>query len=261
MPVRVRLIHWNRIEARELAGKIRTAGYFVDYAPFTPKTIKELNKHPPKAVVIDLSRLPSQGRDVAANLLQFKLFRTIPFIFVDGDPEKVNGIKRIFPNLIYTDVAGLALALRKGIVNPPDGTTLGSVSAFQAYRDVPLAKKLGLKEDKTAWLIDAPPNFETMLGTLPSTATITRRRTSNPALLLWFVKTTREMERRISSIVKDMGTGRLWIIWPKKTGELETNLSQEIVRKAGLALGLVDYKVCSVDKTWSGLLFTKRSES
>jgi hypothetical protein len=31
-----------------------------------------------------------------------------------------------------------------------------------------------------------------------------------------------------------------------------------VVREVGLAAGLVDYKVCAVDATWSGLRFTRR---
>jgi hypothetical protein len=37
-----------------------------------------------------------------------------------------------------------------------------------------------------------------------------------------------------------------------------TDLTDREVREAGLAAGLVDYKVCAVDSTWSGLLFTRR---
>jgi hypothetical protein len=43
----------------------------------------------------------------------------------------------------------------------------------------------------------------------------------------------------------------------KKLG-IKTNLTQQIVRQAGLAVGLVDYKICAIDATWSGLLFTRR---
>jgi hypothetical protein len=52
--------------------------------------------------------------------------------------------------------------------------------------------------------------------------------------------------------------GSLWIVWPKKTSNLKANLTQQIVREAGLAAGLVDYKICAIDATWSGLLFTQR---
>jgi hypothetical protein len=48
--------------------------------------------------------------------------------------------------------------------------------------------------------------------------------------------------------------GGMWIIWPKKA----SGLTQNIVRAQGLAAGIVDYKVCAVDETRSGLLFTRR---
>ena len=38
-------------------------------------------------------------------------------------------------------------------------------------------------------------------------------------------------------------------------------LTQNVVRKVGLDSGLVDFKVCSIDDTWSGLKFTRRASS
>ena len=55
-----------------------------------------------------------------------------------------------------------------------------------------------------------------------------------------------------------MGAGSVWMIWPKKSSEMATDLTQQVVRGTGLATGLVDYKICAVDATWSGLLFTRR---
>ena len=52
--------------------------------------------------------------------------------------------------------------------------------------------------------------------------------------------------------------GGLWIVWPKKSSGVTSNVSQGVVREVGLAAGLVDYKVCSIDETWSGLRFTRR---
>jgi hypothetical protein len=37
-----------------------------------------------------------------------------------------------------------------------------------------------------------------------------------------------------------------------------SDLSQQVVRRVGLDAGLVDFKICSVDATWSGLCFTWR---
>ena len=46
--------------------------------------------------------------------------------------------------------------------------------------------------------------------------------------------------------------------WPKRASGVATDLTQQAVREAGLAAGLVDYKVAAIDNTWSGLLFTRR---
>jgi hypothetical protein len=76
--VLIRLIHWNVDEAKERVDRILALGYKVDYSPFTVQSIRELSKELPEAIVIDLSRLPSQGRDVAANLGQYEPFPDCP---------------------------------------------------------------------------------------------------------------------------------------------------------------------------------------
>ncbi len=77
---RVRLIHWNVSEAEERATRLRSAGYQVDFEllPF-PALIRDLRKNPPSAVLIDLSRVPSQGRDIA---MVIRSYKTIPSIAV-----------------------------------------------------------------------------------------------------------------------------------------------------------------------------------
>ena len=50
----------------------------------------------------------------------------------------------------------------------------------------------------------------------------------------------------------------LWLLWPKKASGVRTDVSEPVVRQTGLAHGLVDYKICAVDATWSGLKFSRR---
>ena len=47
--------------------------------------------------------------------------------------------------------------------------------------------------------------------------------------------------------------GRVWVIYPKGK---QSALTQFVVRELALAMGMVDYKVCAVDATWTGMLFT-----
>jgi len=52
--------------------------------------------------------------------------------------------------------------------------------------------------------------------------------------------------------------GMFWVSWPKKTSGVPTDLNEKIVREIGLAVGLVDVKVCAVTEVWSGLKFVRR---
>lgn len=47
--------------------------------------------------------------------------------------------------------------------------------------------------------------------------------------------------------------GVIWISWPKKASGVATDITEDVVRAAALAHGLVDVKVCAVDEVWSGL--------
>ncbi|HSE46156.1 MAG TPA: hypothetical protein VLA89_12590 [Gemmatimonadales bacterium] len=52
--------------------------------------------------------------------------------------------------------------------------------------------------------------------------------------------------------------GMLWVAWPKKASKVETDLTEDVVRRIGLAAGLVDVKVCAITDIWSGLKFVRR---
>ena len=51
-----------------------------------------------------------------------------------------------------------------------------------------------------------------------------------------------------------------YVSWPKKSSGLATDLTDVVVRDTALAVGLVDIKVCALDKVWSGLKFVIRKE-
>jgi hypothetical protein len=52
--------------------------------------------------------------------------------------------------------------------------------------------------------------------------------------------------------------GAVWIVWPKKSSGVPSELTETSIREAALAHGLVDFKVCAVDATWSGLRLARR---
>ena len=113
------LIHWNRDEAAERARLIEAAGYRVDASPFTAGSLRHLRNNPPAVAVIDLSRLPSHGREVAMALRQYKGTRAVPIIFVDGQPDKVERIKELLPDAGYATWQGIGVAIQEAIDSPP----------------------------------------------------------------------------------------------------------------------------------------------
>jgi hypothetical protein len=45
----------------------------------------------------------------------------------------------------------------------------------------------------------------------------------------------------------------IWISWPKKSSKVNTDITEDLIRKLALENGLVDIKVCAIDETWSAL--------
>ena len=90
-------------------------------------------------------------------------------------------------------------------------------------------------------------------------------RTADVAVL--FLRRRADLTRRFDAAARTVDEGgRLWLAWPKKTSGQAKDLSEPGVREAGLAAGWVDFKICAIDATWSGLCFarpqhTKRQRS
>lgn len=253
---RVRLIHWNEAEAKERADRLRAAGYQAEYAPFGPGSMRGLRTRRPSALVIDLGRLPSHGRAVACEVRAAKATRDIPLVFVDGAAEKVAAMRAILPDAVYTTWRGIRGALKRALARPlRDPVVPVSLSG---YGETPLPRKLGIRAGFVVALVGAPKDFDATLGALPEDVTLRRGARGKPDLVVWFVRSQAEVRKRVRALGALAGRGGLWIAWPKQASGVKSDLTQPVVRKIGLASGLVDYKVCAIDATWSGLRFTVR---
>ena len=77
-------------------------------------------------------------------------------------------------------------------------------------------------------------------------------------VLLWS-RSEAALDRELPAIVRLMSKGRrVWLLWPKKTSGIESNLNMTRVRELAIGYGLIDYKVCAVDATWSGMAIGPR---
>jgi hypothetical protein len=250
------LIHWNIPEIEEKVSKLRAAGHRVHAeVPKDFTFFRTLKANPPDAFVIDLSRLPMQGRDIGMGIRRNRVTRYLPLVFVGGNEEKIERIKKSLPDAVYTTWGQIRNSLRAAIAHPRENPIVPS-STLAGYSGTPLTKKLGIKAHTHASLVNAPDGFEKLLGELPEAARIERKLGHQSDVTIWFVTSRRELESLLTRVATE--TEKLWIVWSKKAADLKTDLSERSVRKVCLSAGLVDYKICAIDKTWSGLLFTWR---
>lgn len=255
---RVRLIHWNADEARHRRDRLAAEGYRVDWEVRPgPDLFKKLTADPPCAVVIDLSRLPSGGRDLALEVRHRRSTRHVPLVFVDGAADKLERVRALLPDAVYTTWSEIGPALREAIAEPPMDPVVPA-SRMAGYAGVPLTKKLGIAKGTIVSLVDAPEGFVAQLGDLPERVVLREGLRGRADLVVWFARSQGAMHRRMDQIASRAARSPVWIAWPKKSSGVGSDLTQQVVRRTAEAAGLVDYKICAIDATWSGLLFTRR---
>ena len=255
---RVVLIDWSRSAATRHARWLRDAGYLVEVrGPQGGGELKPLLVRPPHAFVIDLGRLPSQGCAVAILLRQRRTTRGVPIVFADGEPERVARVRGLLSDATYTEWRGIRGALRRAISAPPERPLAPSTMA--GYSGTPLPKKLGFRPDSRVALLGAPPGFEGRLGALPEGVRIQRRASPSPRVIVLFALSQGDLARRFPAAARALAEGgALWIAWRKQASGAKTDLGERAVRAFGLEAGFVDYKICAIDETWSGLCFARR---
>ena len=127
------------------------------------------------------------------------------------------------------------------------------------YSGTPLVKKLGIKEGSRVALVNAPGDFQTELDELPDNVKFMKSTTKSLDLILFFVLSERVLARDFAKLAARLtSNGMIWIVWPKKSSGVTTDLTFERVQRIGLDSGLVDVKICAIDDTWSGLKFVYR---
>jgi hypothetical protein len=250
----VRIVHWKALEAGPLIEACRACGLEVEFDDVNGGVLARLiRSKPPDALAIDLTRLPSHGRDVAIYLRRTKYARHIPLIFVDGDPGKVEAIRRELPDATFTARGRLCAAIKsacaKRVADPvlPPGV-------MERYGSRTVAQKLGIKESSRVAVIDAPRDYAAALGELPAQVELLEDPDSVQDLTLWFVRDIREYQAGLGRMRTIAHRTKLWIVWRKGLGVL----TDKLIREAANEAGLVDYKICAVNQQWSAMAFARR---
>ena len=254
--MRVRLIHLNGPEGRECRLRLASMGHQADFDEVEgPGLMKKLRATLPDAFVIDLSRMPSLGREIGMALRASKSTRHVPIVFVDGDPAKVKAIKQLLPDATYTTWTKLDAALARAIAKPLKSPV---VPPSSLYTGKPAVEKIGIKPGMQVALLGAPPGFTATLQPLPAKVKLAARPDPSADIFLCVVRSLRELHAHFITLARVVDRQSLWIVWPKARARVKSEVTGNVVRETGLASGWVDYKVCSVDETWSGLAFKRR---
>jgi CheY-like chemotaxis protein len=253
---RILLVHWNEKEARERSRKLKALGHKTAVLSDTEKrNFESIRESPPDLFLIDLTRLPSHGREVAGYLRRLKATRHVPILFVDGDADRVSRTRSLIPDADFAKWEDHKSAIRKAKKRAPAKPV---VPTMAGYSGTPLPRKLGIREKSAVVLINPPERFERKLEPMPAGAEIVDSpKAANVAIL--FALSQSELIRDFRPLANALPEKTaLWIAWPKKASGVATDLTENVIRDFGLGAAWVDYKVCAIDETWSGLCFARR---
>ena len=129
------------------------------------------------------------------------------------------------------------------------------------YSGTPLAQKLGIKEQTSVAVVDAPKGYRRLLEPLPAAVRFSSKIDKTTDIVHVFSTEKSELSRELVNYRKTLGpSAAVWVSWPKKSAKVPTDITEDVIRELALPLGFVDIKVCAVDEVWSGLKLVVRKE-
>ena len=120
--------------------------------------------------------------------------------------------------------------------------------------EVPLVRKLGIKQGFKICVIDPPVSYWRVLGELPQDVSVRELSEKPFDLIHAFVTHRSQLEERLGDLRSHITpNGMIWVSWPKRSSKRPADLTENVIRDLALRNGLVDTKVCAVDDVWSAL--------
>lgn len=128
------------------------------------------------------------------------------------------------------------------------------------YSSRSLTDKLGIKPGMSLLLINATP---TLIAALPKDVVVKQvtspaKATSSYDYIHLFSTEEAHVADTLALLKRQLKeNGMIWVSWPKKSARklagIDTDLTEDVIRDHALRTGLVDVKVCAIDKVWSAL--------
>ena len=121
----------------------------------------------------------------------------------------------------------------------------------------PQARKLGLKPGQRVALDNAPDGWR--LREPPDG--LQEPGEDGPAdVIVAFFRAEADLPGRLPALARRIfPAGALWAAWPRRAAGHDSDITDNVVRRHALDLGLVDVKVAAIDEDWSGLRLVWRA--
>ena len=135
------------------------------------------------------------------------------------------------------------------------------------YSKRPLSEKLGFRAGMTVAFIGLPAALEPLAASGDFAAVARVDAWSAPLdggrfdAVHAFTSRRDEVEAHLAALEAAIRPdGMIWVSWPKKASKVPTDVTEDVIRNAALALDLVDVKVAAIDPVWSGLKLMIRKD-
>ena len=125
------------------------------------------------------------------------------------------------------------------------------------YSDTPQLSKLGIVSGVRLRILGADPewSFAEPLDDVEVVA-------EGPSeIALVFVRALVELDAMVRWGELVYPSGSVWVAWPRKAGGHVSEVDENAIREAAIAVGMVDVKVAAIDDDWSGLKVVWRKEN
>ena len=127
------------------------------------------------------------------------------------------------------------------------------------YSNQNLVDKLGVKSGMRLIIMRAPAGYLDLLPDLGERTNLVTRLGGRFDFIQYFATSTEQLGAVIPNLASHLEPGGvLWVTWAKRTSPLHTGLDDNVVRRLGIAAGLIDVKIASVTNDWSALKFVYR---
>jgi hypothetical protein len=121
----------------------------------------------------------------------------------------------------------------------------------------PLGKKLQIKAGLTLHALNTPDDLKSWLSQELAPTIVDFAPVEKPAAILMFVRNRVQVEQTVFPLLKNLTDKCLvWLVYPKGTSGVETDISRDILWKLIEPLGWRPARMVALDNVWSCMRFS-----